>query len=217
MLERFKAHPKRYIAIVLGLIAVVALIFIILDILKSSKINILVAPSDSAIVTINGENYKNGSYRSFPKGKVKITIKADGFKTKEYEAELNANSNLLIHDFLEPVDGDYAVYDKNKKDYKIIELTATNEEGLKYLAESQKRQNILNYLPISKVQNLSIAEANETKQLYHETVISNASTEAACNAVVCLFVYDNFDEVDTARELLKEKGFNYDDYQIIKK
>ena len=217
MLERFKAHPKRYIAIVLGVIAVVALIFVILDILKSSRINVLVAPSENAIVTIGGERYTNGSYRSFPKGKTKVKIEAHGFKTKEYEVEINANSTVSIHDFLEPEDGDFTVYDKDKNDYKIIELTARSEEALNYLKESQQRQNILNYLPLSKTVKLPIAEANKTKQLYHETVLSNASTEEACKAVVCLYLTDNFGEEKTARELLKEKGFNYDDYQIIKK
>lgn len=217
MLERFKAHPKRYIAIVLGLIAVVALIFVILDILKSAKINILVAPGDSAIVTINGEHYTNGSYRSFPKGKAKIKIEAQGFKTKEYELDIAANTTTLIHDFLEPEDGDFSVYDKNKQDYKIIELTGTSKEALSYLTESKKRQNVTIYLPLTRINKLPIAEANKKKELYHETVLSNASTEEECKAVVCLQLSDNFGEEKTARELLKEKGFNYDDYQIIKK
>lgn len=217
MLERYKAHPKRYIAIVLGLIAVVALVFLVLDLLKSSKINILVAPGDSAIVTINGEHFENGSYRSFPKGRATIKIEAPGFKTKEYELDIKANATTLIHDFLEPEDGNYTVYDKNKQDYKIIELTGTSEAALKYLEQSQRRQNIVDYLPISKVVKLSISEANKTKQLYHETVLSDASTDEACKAVVCLFLSDNFGEEETARQLLKEKGFNYDDYQIIKK
>ena len=201
---------------VVGVLVVALLIPTIISILKSAKVNILVTPYESAIVTIDGKNYSSGSYRFFPTNEAKITIKADGFEEKSYTAKLEAGKTLVIHDYLVNSEQGMNYYYSNATDYKVLKFVANDEQSQNFLSESIYAEQIRDYLPfnhteISKSPSLGIASG----QIYNVDIY-DATEEERCQYFVCLKVVDSDKKKDSAliERLLKEKGFNINNYQV---
>lgn len=179
---------------------------------KTATIDILVAPTDSTIL-LNGRPYQNGEYDIRP-GEYKIEIKKDGFETKTIDFNLTKDGFKRIYTYLLPENKSFSYYDSSEhsNDFYTLEQIAKfdNDQKLKdYITSREKRLSIISILPLVFSQ-----YTNHYKDYTEYAVDLNASVEN-CPKILCLKIVDvNGNNEQNALNLIKEKGYNPDDYEI---
>ena len=198
------AHKRMVVVTIILIVGVVVAVLVILDILRSTTVSILVTPRE-ATVSINGDNYTNGTYRIFPTEGATVTIKASGFEEKSFQMDFPANTTVAIQDYLVGSAEGMDYYESDAEDYAILKLVAKDETALDFIADFEHKLGIKNYLPLVH---------------YGEGIgggvieITDASDTEECKRIICLKVSSNMGE-DEAKRMLSEKGFDYDDYLVL--
>ncbi len=196
-------HKKLVAWVAISVIVIIVAILVILDILRSTTVSILVTPRE-ATVSINGDNYTNGTYRIFPTERATVTIKAPGFEEKSFELDFPANTTVAIQDYLVNLEEGMSYYESDAEDYAILKLVAKDETALDFIADFEQKLSIKDYLPLVHYGEGIGGGAIE---------ITDASDAENCDRIVCLQVSSNMGE-DAAKQVLRDKGFNYDDYLV---
>lgn len=122
-----KIKNNKTVLVLIFILLFFTILGVIINISKSSKLDILVAPSSAEII-INDQKYKNGSYRLYP-GTYQIKIKQPEFKTYQKTIELKPNSSSKLY---------YAL--KNQKDPNWYENHPEEQENLKTINDYQADQ-----------------------------------------------------------------------------
>lgn len=175
------------------MIAFVILVAILKN-FETATIDILIAPS-SSIISIAGQDYTNGAYKMRP-GKYTATIKKDGFEEKQIEIELLDNHITKLYDYLLMPDDNFSWYSNSghQDDLKILQKIG-DEKAKNFI----KAISIDNILPISDRQSGIVID----KKL------------GDCTKNFCLKVTGNLkDNYDLVKNLIKQKGYNPEDYEI---
>ena len=168
-----------------------------------AKVEVLVAPA-SANITINGKSYKNGTY-DLPKGEVYVKIEKDGFNTKEYK--FNTAQNDKLYDYLLQKDGTWSWYLEHQDDALILNSIGDRE------AEEMSSSYLAKY-PILEKLPIIVSEYDDNDN-YIEFRIDGGKDEN-CDEDFCLIFTDSTgDNLDYAKEKIREIGFNPSNYQII--
>ena len=210
--ERIKNNKLVLGFLVFDLIAIIILIILnILNLFRSATIDISVVPLD-ATVTINGKKYdNNSSYNVFPSNNAKVEISHPDLESKSFTVDLKRNSTTSIREYLTGKDGDFSYYAKksHRDDLDALRTLADNSFKSKDLSAFLKKVAIVEVLPItfsqpaeSKYDLISISIAIEYKQCKKQSF--------------CLVVTDlTGKNTELARSLIKENGYNPDEYEII--
>ena len=191
--------------IAVAAILLVSLIYIILDYKRTAKLDILVAPL-SAEILVDGEKYENGVHE-FEPGEVRVMISKEGFIAKEMNVELKANETVKLYTYLMPVDGSLDWYLNHEEDQMIL-----NSIGDAKANEDSKIYTIDN--PIVEV--LPIIYANYDEDWNYTEFRVDGGEFDECDEDFCLKITDTTGgNYDFALSLVREKGFELSDYEII--
>lgn len=191
--------------IVTGFIVIDVLVVIVLVVLWVMKINrtavldIVLAPG-MATVNINGEKYLPGAYRVYP-GQVTAEISAEGFETKTLELNLNAESTTKIYEYLMPTEDNLNYY-------------ATHNDDVELLARigGEEAEEILKVISIKQILPIVDFHYEGLNGKSREIVISEAPE---CDKIFCLVARGDISNHTEVKNLIKEKGYNPEDYEIV--
>lgn len=197
IMNSIKKHPIVSIVVAIDVVLVIVVgVFGLIKGLKTATIDVLLAPLKAKVV-INGKEYETGAYRVNP-GKVTATIVADGFKEKKVELELQADKTTKIYEYLEPLEDNLNYYANKESELKRLEKLG-NTDIVRVVS-------IKKYLPIIEFNYGGLNEAS------YELVITQ---DFDCDKIFCLRVTgDNSESHEYTKIILRQKGYNPDDYQI---
>ena len=107
-----------FLAAVFVILVLVAVLFAIIEGRKSVALDILVAPKD-AVITLNGERYKNGEYRVEP-GEYEVSITHDGLEPYYKVVDFADGEDVKMYLYLTGADGDMSWYLTHNEDDMIV-------------------------------------------------------------------------------------------------
>ena len=178
---------------------------------RNARLTIIVTPVDSTI-QINGKQFNNGTTDRFP-GEVEIKVSHDGLDDKVIKLNLESHKTTTAHIYLTK-DGKFDYYESSKTDYDVLRLIG-DEKVKDYLKETERKLTIKDVLPISRI--TASDTPNKKNGMYsRETIINDGTSNPECDRIICLLLIDNTESDDVARELMKEYGYDFDDYKIIR-
>lgn len=90
-----KIKKNKSLLLLVSILLFFTILGVIINISKSSELDILIAPASSEI-TINNQKYKNGPYRLYP-GTYQVKIQKPDFKTYQTTLELKPNSKSKLY------------------------------------------------------------------------------------------------------------------------
>ncbi len=193
------------ISIIFALLLIGAIIAAIINSKYSATLDLLVAPRDATIL-IDGKPYKNGQY-NFEPGEITVNISMDGFTSEEQQLTLKAGETTKYYTYLIPTDGSLDWYLEHEDDMMLMNTIGDANAALdsnEYLEEN----------PIVEV--LPIIYANYDKDYNYTEFRVDGGKFDNCKESFCLKITDTTGgNREHALELIREKGFNPDDYEII--
>lgn len=203
MKSLFKKYP--FIFIILGALIIITtiLVAIALSLKDTTEIELKVAPA-SATVLIDNKPYQNGTFR-IPSGTHNIHIEKEGFASKDYIFDTNTSNK--IYDYLLQSNGGYDWYLSHEEDALILTSIGDYEQSLKAEAYNSK-------YPI--IESLPIIYAHYDENYDYTEYRIDGGSFSGCNTDFCLKVTDTTgNNLESAKEKIREAGFNPDDYQIL--
>ena len=205
MLEFIKRH-KIATLVTINLVAlIIAIVIIIIHLAKTATIDINVAPND-ATITLNGRKYDNNTSHDVLPGNYHVKIAMDGMQTKEYDISLERNGFIRIWDYL--------LDEKGGFDYYL-----THPDDMATLAEldiDQKVKDIVNYYNrITSIRDMLPLEYYERFEVDKPLGVFIEEDPNDCDSkALCLVVYGGEKNRDIALKLIKEAGYDPEDYGI---
>ncbi|MBR3137765.1 hypothetical protein IKG41_00200 [Candidatus Saccharibacteria bacterium] len=186
-------------------IILVSIIFIIINSGKNATLDIIVSPL-SAEIKIDGKEYKNGTYQ-FEPGEVEVEITKDGFTSERKTILLEPNKTTKLYTYLMPIDGSFDWYLNHEEDMMILN-TIGDAEANADSASYREKYPIIEILPIQFV------DYDENWELTEFRI--DGGMFDGCEGTFCLKITDTTGgNYEKAIQMIKEKGFNPDDYEII--
>jgi len=209
MLNFIKRHKIATIITLNLVVVAIVVIAIIIHFAKTAVIDILVAPKD-AIVTLNGRRYDNQKQHDVLPGNYHVKIAMDNMQTKEYDITLEKDGFAKIWGYLLDVNGSYEYYYSHPEDANILTKVALDDDeaAKAFIAKYEKAISIIDILPF---------DYDAYTDGFSEYVQYNIQQDLRddCNKAVCLIIEDNTGgNEQTAKDKLKELGYNLDDYDI---
>ncbi len=209
-----------FVADILVFIAIIAII--VWHTTKTAIITFSVAPVD-AIITLNGQSdYKNGTYKLHP-GNYKITISRDGLESKTFDLELDSDHVATVTTFLVGENNNFEFYEL-KDNYtsfqKLSEIASAGNNQTtdhdtsaeEFIAKFQGLQSFYSAnLPFEYSEYGNSTDGRTTLE-YGITV--RTSNEDTCQKFLCIKVVGKNTEKTFINQLLTERGFNLEDYEI---
>lgn len=205
---------------------VIAIIFIVVLLInearKTAVINFMIAPVD-ATISINGKDgYRNGGQAySFAPGTYEVQIFHDNLDTKTFILDLEADHNVTVSAFLSN-NGDFEFYElrDNFSSFEMLAkiASADNNQTIDqdtsaeaFIANFQKNYNLYST-------ELPVTYSEYDYDSYGRQFLSEYITireNAECNFTLCLeAVISNEEEKNQVKDLLKNAGFNLEDFKI---
>lgn len=201
---------KNLIYLVVGVAVIIIIILIVILIYNlnhNAKLDLLVAPRE-AKVTIDGKIYQNGVY-NFKPGEIEIKVTMDGFDSKETKLVLEPNTTTTYYTYLMPIDGSFDWYLNHEEDMMLLNTIGDAE------ANADAKSYLEKY-PIVEV--LPIIYANYDDVWNYTEFRVDGGKFDDCEETFCLKITDTTGgNEDAAIEMIREKGFNPSDYEIIYK
>ena len=207
------------LAVSAGVLLIAVLAFIIVPLIIShneakSMASFNIAPQ-SAIVEINGKEYRTGAYE-FEPGKYHATIKKDGFESKEIDFEVSDHKTTIVNSYILNEQGfDYFEYSEN--DLAVLRRIQ-DKEVLDFISQYDSKLKVRDVLPIEGTFDANAGKAN-THSLFLKYQITNGEMSGKCQKVFCLVV----NGYKTSRPLLeksvaeelKKRNFQINDYEVV--
>ena len=190
MLELIRRHKIISAAIALNVIAIlVVVLLIVVHRAKTVSIDIYVAPS----------------YNLMP-GEYHVSISMDGMKTKEYDLALENDGFARIWEYLVDDDGSLNYYLENPDEISILTKFSDDEEVKKVIEYYDKVVSIRDALPLEYYDR---SDPDNSVGVFVEEDINEC-----IDKILCLVIYGGEKNRDIALGLIKEAGYNPDDYGI---
>lgn len=206
MLELIRRHKIISAAIALNVIAIlVVVLLIVVHRAKTVSIDVYVAPSE-ATIELNGKKFDNfASYNLMP-GEYHVSISMDGMKTEEYDLTLESDSFTRIWKYLVDDDGSLNYYLENPDEISILTKFSDDVEVKKVIEHYDKVVSIRDALPLEYYDR---SDPNNSVGVFVEEDMNEC-----IDKILCLVIYGGEKNRDIALGLIKEAGYNPDDYGI---
>jgi len=186
-------------------IVAISVVFIVIDSKNSAKVDIMVAPL-SAEIKIGDKIYKNGTY-GFEPGEIDVTISKEGFEPESRILTLESGATTKLYVYLTPLEWNKNWYYNNREDMMLMMAIGDANADIESKAYSEKNP-IIGILPI-------IYAKYDDSWDYTEFRIDGGGFEE-CSRDFCLKITDTTGgNYENALQLIKEKGYNADDFEII--
>lgn len=214
--------------LILGTLIIITIIIttIIYQYLHSSTIIIQVAPINASI-SIDGEKYQNGIFKTSPKDQVEIVISAEGFETKTFNTPIEKGKLTKILTYLVPEDNNWEYYEKtaNQESLSIL-LTNSGYQSWDLIKispnltndQDNSADNLIKKLSIESITPIqfSICGTPATR-LNCDSISINYGYSPECNDTLCLLISGRkatltSDTTNLIKSKLAEKGYNFNDY-----
>lgn len=206
MLDYIRRHKIVSAVIALNVIVIlIAILFVVIHNAKTASVDIYVAPSE-ATIELNGKKYDNfASYNLMP-GDYHVKISMDGMKTVEYDLVLDDNGFARIWKYLADDNGSLDYYFKNSDEIAIIAKFGDDESVNELIEHYNKVISIRDVLPLEYYDR---SDPDNSIGVFVEEDMNECD-----NKILCLVIYGGEDNRDIALSLIKEAGYNPDDYGI---
>ena len=206
MLDYIRRHKIASVVIVLNVIAIlIAILLVVIHNTKTASVDIYVAPSE-ATIELNGEKYDNfASYNLMP-GDYHVKISMDGMKTEEYDLSLGDNEFARIWKYLVDDDGSLDYYLKNPDEISILAKFSDDENVEELIEHYNKVVSIRDVLPLEYYDR---SDPDNSIGVFVEEDMNDCDGK-----ILCLVIYGGEDNRDIATSLIKEAGYDPDDYGI---
>ena len=205
-----------------AILVIVAIIVLVINANKQSLITLNVVPGDAKISLNGKDGYGNGSYYVAP-GVYEVRIEHPGLDTKVFTIDLERHDNFSVNTFLHKGDDfEYYTLRKNIDDYSALSQMAsagynqttdndTSAEG--FIAEFQRAYDLYSReLPIRYRESEGFGRSLK--------IIRNITIRESqdCEITLCIEVsIVGGSSEEFIGQLMKEKGLNPEDYEIIYK
>ena len=212
--EFFHKKSVRIVLLVDVLIIIFIASILVLNAQKTSVITFDIAPLDAKIL-VNGSKYENGKTYKIAPGNYKIEISHDGLNSKELNVNLENDHALTVSTFLTDGSGEFYELKENYSSFeKLSEIASARDNKTidqdtsleKFIASFKKKISISDILPIIDFQYGGLDETSK------ELIIDQ---DTDCEDFICLIATgDASFKKETVDALIKEKGYNSEDYEI---
>lgn len=197
---------------------------------RPAFLDILVAPVE-ATITINDKQYHNAVYEMEP-GRYTATVSMDGFKTITTELNLEKNKTTGLYTYLEPENGDWSFYDrqKNQESYEVLmRLKGYYSDGktwspaLPYVYESDNAAESTNEFTVGSIMPLNLSSCKEpASRMTCNAVSVKYEYSDRCGNNLCLVITGRSaqlsqEDLNDIRDKLSEEGYDIDNYPYIYK
>lgn len=208
----------------LVIVAVVVIAFILHN-QKTATIDVCVVPTEAEI-TINGANYANYQSYDVAPGSYEAVIAMEGMESKTIKFDLTEDGYYKLSTYLTPPDGslDYYWWNseemealaqmiENSADGKILGNNAEQDLKAKELvARYRKKEAAEQNLPLKYVN----GQANNGHGFINLYIYVGDDEHCEHGTGTCLVISDaTGGNYDMAVDMVKEKGINLDDYEIV--
>ena len=206
MLELIRRHKIISAVVALNVIAVlVVILLVVIHRAKTVSIDVYVAPSE-ATIELNGKKFDNfASYNLMP-GEYRVSISMDGMKTKEYDLALENDGFARIWEYLVDDNDSLDYYLKNPDEISILTKFSDDEEVKKVIEYYDKVVSIRDALPLEYYDR---SDPDNSVGVFVEEDMNEC-----IDKILCLVIYGGEKNRDIALGLIKEAGYNPDDYGI---
>lgn len=222
MINWIRNHKIVSAVIMANVVAIIAIVvaFVIHN-SKTATIDIRVVPSD-ATIKINGQTYQNYVSHNLIPGKYTAEISMDGMKSKTVELDLAKDDFYKLYTYLLDADGTFAYYETHPSEVDGLEQLGLNDETLNKFVERYNRiYSIVDALPLQLYNRTD--DPATTWGVYvdqygtsYSDDLENSEDNLAskCQTIVCLEASVSNIDNSIVYDLIREAGYNPDDYQI---
>ncbi|MBR3236329.1 hypothetical protein IKF92_01440 [Candidatus Saccharibacteria bacterium] len=207
MFSFVKQHKISCLVAFLNIVAVlVAILVIVLHNAKTATIDIYVAPSE-AVIELNGKKYDNFTSPDIMPGDYHVKISMDGMQTKELDFEVFDGEFKRIRTYLLDEEGGFGYYLRNPDEILTLSEAADDEVGKDFVKNYNRITGIIADLPL---------EYYDRSDPANPIGVYIEKNEEFCGEkVMCLTVYGGEKNREIALNLIREAGYNPDDYGIV--
>ncbi|MBR2997431.1 hypothetical protein IKF33_03320 [Candidatus Saccharibacteria bacterium] len=201
-------------------IIIIAIMFII-HISKTATIDIKVVPT-TATIKLNGQTYENNVSQNLIPGKYVAEISMEGMQTKTVEMDLATDDFYKLQVYLLDSNSTFNYYETHPSEVDALEQLESNDEALKkFVDRYNKIYSIVDQLPLQLYNRTD--DPATTWGVYVDQYGTSTSNElentednlaSKCPTIVCLEAYVSNASNDIVYDLIREAGYNPDDYQI---
>lgn len=194
------------ILIIVDIMAIlIAIIIVAVHYAKTATIDIDVVPTD-ATVTLNGKRYDNLQSHDILPGDYHVEIAMEGMRTEEYDLSLQSGDYAKIWKYLVDENGGLDYYLKNPKEISALARFKDDENVSETIDYYNKIVSIRNVLP------LEYYDRSDTNNPIGVFIEEN--TDDCDNETLCLYVYGGEKNKDIAMGLIRDAGYQPNDYGI---
>ena len=186
---------------------------------KNVEIMINVAPVDAKIL-INGRQVSNNESYFYTPGKYDVVISRDGLQEKSFSIEAKAYDAVNMSVFLKDEDFSfYSMRDNVQSFYKLREI-ASGESNRLYdndkSAEAFIKKTWHAYSLVMDVLPITETYYKDGTAEYKGEVTIKAAVSGDCKKLLCLEVISSHvnNTKGVAKNILTDKGYNIEDYDI---
>lgn len=202
------------VAIILSSLILVIILFSANN-AKNATLNLILLPYDNTTATINGKNYKSGSYQFYPDENIEITIKAKGYETKKVKIKLPSDKTTVVSEYLLPNEASAEEqYIHSDKDIEIMRIFFSSEESKRIVSQYDKAQTLKDYLPIQEMYNQPLSRYGSIAGV-DMIIISDATTDQKCTRKFCIAAKGYGVTKEKVKKILSDRGFDIDNYEVI--
>ena len=224
----FKARWVQVVLVLNILLIIGIIVFAAINATKTSTIVFSIAPIDATISVNKDTSYNNGSYSIVP-GKYDIQISHDGLESKSFSLDIKPNTTVTVSTFLSDSEKTFSFYTLRENDdsmQKLQEIAAAannsttdhDESAEEFIEDYNIKAMMLSLaLPIDYSEYKPSQDSPSGQEISLSITIRNGDI-VECKTSLCINVLMALtDDKELAKKLMKEKGINPDDYEIVYK
>ena len=222
MINFIRNHKIISAVIAANLIAIIVImVAFVIHNSKTATIDIRAVPTE-ATVKLNGQVYENYTSQNLIPGKYTAEISMEGMETKTVELDLATDDFYKLYVYLLDADGTFSYYETHPSEVDALEQLGINDAALtNFVDRYNSIYSIVDKLPLQLYNRTD--DPATTWGVYVDQYGVSASDEmentednlaAKCQTIVCLEAYVNNTSNEVVYDLIREAGYNPDDYQI---
>ena len=206
MFDYVRRHKLLSIAIILNIIAIlIVVLFVVIHKSKTAVVDIYVVPSE-AVVELNGKKFDNFASHNLAPGDYHVKISMEGMQTQEYDLTLGDDEFARIWKYLVSNDRGLDYYLDNPDELLFLRKFSDDKDAKSLVEYYDKVVSIRDVLPLEYYERFD--SANMVGVFVEEDM-------GECeNELLCLVVYGGERNRDIALDLIREAGYEPDNYKI---